>query len=366
MGIENRIINYTLSKLFFPKVVVIDKPGVIYTKQDRLFGNPITRRRIVYYFEDILVELHKETVKQIGPKKTAELWYKIGKDVGTRFLLLSKVRKPNHLLIQPILDHIFAGLRSGGQSFAKKVKFNPRKKTLVLEGDNNVFCRKTGDGSFFAGLISGIMSFLVGENIETETRCNCPANCRIIADPKFKKKYIPDFSELAIDKKYFKMNFPVPISIPGNSPSFSDMIRFKKIRFNKRGKPTYSNKAIIPGEPGMVGITYLRMSKSIKNIDKILTKSSEKLANDIFKNKFSTPKKIKETLNLLCVLGYGIPSYRNLKEELEISFKFPPYSKYNYDFQARILNGFLNAVYNRRLRLIKYEKTTNKIIFLYS
>ena len=84
---------YLFNKLFFPKVVIIDKPGIIINKTIGKFGKEGTKTRVIYIFEDIYSELQLETIKDLGKDKTDLLWYKIGKDVIIRYFFLAKMKK---------------------------------------------------------------------------------------------------------------------------------------------------------------------------------------------------------------------------------------------------------------------------------
>ena len=63
----NDIRDYLFNKLFFPKVVVIDKPGIIYNTVANKLSGKETKKRIVWYFEDVIVNLQLETIKKLDP-----------------------------------------------------------------------------------------------------------------------------------------------------------------------------------------------------------------------------------------------------------------------------------------------------------
>lgn len=193
---HSSIKDYLFNKLFFPKVVKIDKPGIIYTISDRKFGNPGARKRIIWHFEDIVVNLILETVKELGKKKTQELWYKIGKDVGTRYLLLAKIKPLPLFILNHVIVYIFQSLKAGGFSLAEDIKYNSKKRSLVLRGNNNIICRKTKICTA-EGIISALFSFLNKENIEAEAKCeNCPNGCLVVANKNIKEKLCSIFSIL--------------------------------------------------------------------------------------------------------------------------------------------------------------------------
>ena len=45
---------FILEKWFFPKVIIINNPGVIVTKVVRKYGRADSRNRPVYIFEDVV------------------------------------------------------------------------------------------------------------------------------------------------------------------------------------------------------------------------------------------------------------------------------------------------------------------------
>jgi len=366
----NKIINYTLNKLFFPKVVVIDRPGIIISKTSSKYSSKESKKRIIWCFEDITVNLQLRTVKALGKEKSGELWYRIGKDIGTKYLLMSGAKKIPSFLFNFIIKYIFTGFYGSGQSFAKKVNFNRGKRELIIEGRNNIVCRKTADGSFTAGLISGIISFLRGKNIEAETYCDCPNHCKIIANPNNKRRYIPDRKKLFLDPLYFKINFPKRIIHHAKLSSFSDMIKFKKIKFDKEGKFTFRDKALLLGEIGMLDIIANHfIDIGLKELlDKSVIEAAEKLATELLPKKEKPLIKLQRILNLFCAFGNGIPRYNLTKNTLYIRFKFAPYTNYSFYYQALVLNGFINIIFDRNFKLKnrEFNKLNSSITLKYT
>ncbi len=113
---------YLFDKLFFPKVAIIDRPGIIINKTISRFGKEGVKTRVIYNFEDIAVNLYLETVKKLGKKKTDNLWYKIGKESGIRYFLFAKNKKIPPVLLLPIIEHTF---NSAGFAFCRKYKIQP-------------------------------------------------------------------------------------------------------------------------------------------------------------------------------------------------------------------------------------------------
>lgn len=354
MAIGKRIINYTLGKLFFPKVVTIDRPGIIYTKQDRKFGSSGAKRRLIFYFEDIFVNLQLETVKELGMKRTQEIYYQLGKKQTARYMLLAKAKKPPYFLVPSIINYILDGYRSGGASVAERRDYNHKEKTLILEGKDNIFCRKSKISNYPAGCISMTLSFLTGKNIEAKSDCGkCPEQCRIIADPKLKRKFVPDYKQLMPSKRYNQLNFQKVLNIPSNLHSFSDFMKFKKIQIDNSGKFRFKNKTIIPSDIGWVNMAGEHYAEfNIKDVYKdSIVNGAEKTARDILKDKLSIKEKINAIISMLAAFGWGLPSYKKEKNRIIFRLTYAPFSKYEPLYQAYVINGYLNYIFNNKFEL---------------
>jgi len=365
---ENKSVReYLFNKLFFPKVVTIEKPGIIINKTSRLFGG-VSQKRCIYYFEDIFINLQNETIKKLGKEEASELYYKIGKDLGTRYMLLADVKKPPKFLLSFVINSMFKVVASNGTSVARNITFNAKNNFLILEGANNIICRKTEDNSFFAGIFSGMFSFLIGENIEAEGHCNCPKHCKIVLSPKIKQKYIPNMNELRPLKNYNKLNFPENVPVMKKMDSFKDLIRFGKVWIdNKDNKHYFEGKVILPNTTDFAGL----LVKHYKDIDqknlleKFIVNESQLIAKNIFK-KLNKNQKIELTKNLFCAFGWGIPHYAHLKNIITLNLLYPPISEYGFLYEALVLNGFINTILNKKYFIKKIETKTSPVCIIIS
>jgi hypothetical protein len=134
---------YVFDKLIFPKTFIVDKPGIIMNKTASKFNKEEILTRVIYTFEDLYSNLYLETVKKLGKEKTNLLWYKIGKDISTRYMLFMSANKIPKSLLPNVIEHIFDTFNSAGFSFAEKIKFEPDKKEFSSLGKNCIICRKT-------------------------------------------------------------------------------------------------------------------------------------------------------------------------------------------------------------------------------
>lgn len=356
-------------EFLFPKIMIIDRPGIIINKSIRKFGGESTRTRIIYHFEDISKNLYLETKRKLGKEEADFLWYKIGKDMATRYFLFSKKKKISNILMPFIIEHIFKTFSGVGLNFSKNVNYNQTKKSLIATGRNCVICKEIGTGHIAAGLTSGVLSSLNNINIEAEPACtNCPNNCRIIASPKIKKKYIPNFEKLKPIKNYDKLNFPEKESSEAaRFQSFSDFLKFKKITVDKQNNFFYfCDKIIVPsemGSPGIVLKNYLECNQE-KLFQESVIKTTEGIMEDILKHQKTTKNKIKILCNIISAFGWGIPFHKKIKNQVIFEFLYPPINNENDSlFRALILNGYLNGIYNKKFK-IHYLKD-NQMGFIY-
>lgn len=377
---------YTLEKLFFPKVAVIDRPGIIINKTSSRFGNSRTQTRVIFHFEDIPVKLYLETVKKIGKEKSDLLWYKIGKDGMIRYILFLKKKNIPGYFISFVLRHIFDTFCSAGMTYCKSIKINNKKKSLITFGENCLICRKTKSGALVAGNISALLSFLYKENIEAKALCcNCPNNCKILASPDIKQAYIPNIEDLEPEKNYSLINFPVYKKYPGFL-SFKDLFRFKKINIDSNGIFYFKNKVIFPSEVGLNGVIVDNYSK-INELDllkKAIIKTSEEICEEITKDEKTLKNKIKIIEAVISSFGWGLPFFefgdlskkadsdiyvgesnsqlfrssspKPYKTEgfgenkIKINLVYSPKSK-NSLFISHTINGFMNKLFNKSYKM---------------
>ena len=354
----DKIKNYIFNKLFFPKVLIIDEPGIIINKSPGYIGKSKFKKRLVFDFEDNLSELQIETKKELGKEKSSDLWYKIGKDLGVNYLIFSGVKKPSRELLPEVLKMIINLINKNGTSIAQDLSFNQNKKTLFLKGKENLVCRKSKESSIYEGIFSGIFSFLIGENIEAKSDCkNCPNECKIVLSPLIKKRYV---SKKRFLDEYEKIHFQKTKIKDKNLKSLKEMIQFRKIKIKEMEKFYFDSKVIGVTEPILFKLIVYHFSKTKNSqlLKRSLIKSSEKLASDLFEKINSKKEKIMAIRNMLSSFGWGLP-YHIKKEDKVIFYLVNPPIKGNSAFYlAFIINGYINYIYkkNFRLNLIKSKK----------
>lgn len=364
MMVTNKFRDYILDKFFFPKTVVIDKPGIIISKNINHFTRKESKIRIFYTFEEFYVSLYKDTLKKIGKERTDKLWYIVGKDVGTRYFLFKDNSKIPLGLVKIVLEKIqtiFNGLGMGGFENLEK---DFEKGEFIFSGKNNIICRKIGYSPLMAGIASGVMSFILGKNIESKYACvSCPHGCKIILNFKFDEIYIPNFSFLKPSKEYSRnFNFSKPI-LGKNFSSFSDFLKFGFIKIDEKRKFYFREKTIIPSEiglPELFSVNYEKIGES-----KLFMDSSIVFFENLFKSLFDSlrnQEKVKNFLNISSAFGYGRIFFNKKENEILVNLLDFPFTKFNNNFLACHINGFLNYFYNKKFFFVG----ENKGIFRYT
>lgn len=352
-----------MNNLLFPRKLIIDNPGIIINKFFRMYGEAHSQIRTIFYFEDILVNLQLETIKELGKERASELFYRMGKDMGKRYLLLAKAKKPPSFLLPLIIEHIFMGFRVSGLSLAENIKFNKNNNSLILEGDDSIVSRKSKDANMYGGIISSFFSFLIGENIEAESFCeNQTDHCRMVLNPENKQRYVSTLILSESDKEFYKLNFPSNINYTGNMYSFKDLMKFKKISILKEGKFYFKNRNIIPTPidfPSLISSYYLKDNREI--LERGLINGAESITKDLINEEDSPEKKIKNLLSLLCALGWGFPTYKIYEKELEFTFLYPPLMKKDFLYPSLVLNGFINYIFKNKFLIKKTDFSFNPI-----
>ncbi len=351
-----------ISDLFLPKFGIIDRPGMIISRTSRRFGGQESQKRQIFYFEDTLANLQLETIKEIGKEKTAELWYRIGRDMGARYSLLSKARVVPKFL-RPMVINFLVNMCSAAGLSIKSIEYDNKNSSLILKSSDTLICRKSGIETFIPGVISSAMSILFGEKIEAKTECNnCNENCKIIASPEIKEKYTPNIEKLKPLENYNELNFPKEIRAQGKLYSFSDLINFKIARIDSSGRFYLNNSALIPVEVGLSGIIsehYLNINYK-HLLERGLIGGAEKTAKDILKSK-ATEDKLEELKGILCAFGWGIPYYKLSDEKITFNFVHPPITRFGFLYQALELNGFLNYIFGKKLKIKNFNSELNPV-----
>jgi hypothetical protein len=349
-------------KWFFPDVIIINKPGVIISKVVKKFGRESSICRLAYIFEDVLADLQLDTIKKIGYEKTSDIWYRIGKDLTFSYFLVSKAKKPPTFLLDSIINYIFKHFFMTGIALASDMKFDRKNLSLVLKGKNNIIHRKTGLGSVLAGISSSVVSFLSGTNIEAQVfdySYEKELYCKVVCSKKIDKKYIPDLEKIKELVKIY--NTSIPKNYEDIIKSYIDFATLDKFLRFKQAKVIdnllyFNNKAMMSGEINSADhiINNYIAFDIVDILKKSIVNSSKKIIKHLIEKKGLTQKeKLKFIQNMMSAFGWGIPNYKIEKNKITFDFIFGPQAITNsFLFYALQLNGFLNYIFNKELRLI--------------
>jgi hypothetical protein len=353
---------YLFDKLIFPKTLIIDQPGIIINKIGRKYGNREVKQRTVFCFENIFANLQYETSKFLGNKKTKELWYKIGRDTMKRYLLVSKCKKPPLFMIHSILQYVFSGFCSSGFTATKNFSYDASKRKLIIEGEDNIVCRRNGLPDQFCGGISTLMTFFLNSPIEARTECDdCPNKCKIIAEPVFEKNFLEDVS-MNIEEDYYSLNLPKKL-INTNSYSWKDFLKFKKIIFGKNGKFYFMGKTFFAANADLFGVLFYHYKKIGKEdlLKKIVVKISKELMDDLLEKKDHTSK-IDLLKNIFSVFGWGILFYKKINDSIIIKLAHPPLTKFGFNYNIYKIEGFLWSICGKRVYFNNFKIHKNPLI----
>ncbi|MBR9706436.1 hypothetical protein GOV14_05350 [Candidatus Pacearchaeota archaeon] len=367
--------SYILNKLFFPKAVTINEPGLILTKIVRKDNSSLLIGRLAYLFEDVLVDLQKKTVEQIGLAKTDEIWYQIGKDLITSYFLTLKVKKPPKFFLDSVVKYMLQRFSVTGITIGNEIDFDKNCLDLQLKGSNNVLHRKSKQGAVLGGIASGVLSFLSGENVEAETNSyekDGEVFCEIKCSKKYFLRYVPDFLEIKECVKNYQFDFKdaeKKLKIYENRFScLNQFLRFKKARM-KDNIVYFLGFALMAGEINTSDHIWRNYEKAglTDLISKTLVSSSEKVLKQIFRDNKLDQRgirdKVKFLQNMMAGFGWGIPLYRKTKNEIVFDFVYGAQVKTNsFLFYALQLQGFLNFIFKKKVKLVKIEKVKAKTV----
>lgn len=348
--------DYWMNKLLLPKIFVIDKPGVVISRTSRFFGCNITEKRNLYHFDKIFLQLRVATVKKMGIRKSSDFFYRMGKDLGTGYMILGKAKRVPNFLLQRVMGSIHKIISTTGTTVFDEISFSDGGYCILNAKDGSENLKNGGD-SFFAGVYSGILSFLSGCNFEAQH--GMKDGSKIIIKPSIVERYVPDMKKLKLPDNYSKVNFPDKIPYTSR-PCFSDLLRFGKAK-SDAGNISYRGKDIFSTEQGMFDlITEYYIDEGLEDFfRRKVVGFSQDLADEIFFNKSELKNNLEEMINMFCAFGWGIPEYVLKEGRVVFLFACAPISKSPPLYRALIINGFLNSITGNKYVLEKVSGSLN-------
>jgi hypothetical protein len=355
--------NHLLKKFIFPKRFIFDEPGIIFNKSiSRLTGRS-TFTRVVFFFEEFFVDLYKYTVKEIGEEETSKLWYGIGRDVGLRYLSFSGVKKVPRWMISQIIQVTFDAISGSGLGFFKKLKND--EDFFIVEGKHALIIRHINDGSFFAGVLSGIFSYIYGSDCDVSCVECSPIITRFEVRCRGSTSEFPN--HIYRHKNYFIHNSSKQIFAEDEikHPSLSDFLKFNKITLHPESNNwRFGKHSIFPSEIGLFGliIEHYKNNNLLWILEESYSFSSEKIFTDLLSDQKESKRRIRYFLNLISAFGWGIPDLKINDDVIQLRFSLAPFSRYGSEDRAFFFRGALDAIFNRKHKLVKYTNSE----FIYS
>jgi len=343
-------------KLFFPKTLTIDKPGIFISKTSRKYGSTHSQKRIIHFYEDSFSNLQKAATNKIGDK-AKKLFYKLGKEQVSRYLLLSKAKKPPRIMLPTVVEYILNVWQSSGVSLAEDFTFNKSTGELHLRGSDNIFCRKSKMPEYFAGAMDATMNFLTQKKVRIKIMCaKCPDKCSIVATPT-RQQFVIYSKDLKPSPQYDLNNFPRYIFGTRGFSSFRDFLKFRKIDLGSNKKLVFNKHVIVPAEIGWLNMTAQHFER--QGLSDVFRDSLKHSCKKIFRDIKTDIKDEKSLLAMLAAFGHGIPTIANKNNQTTIRFVHAPFSNYGHEYQAIEISGYLSVLYGRDINLIDIKTKKN-------
>ncbi|MBS3130894.1 hypothetical protein J4212_00520 [Candidatus Woesearchaeota archaeon] len=312
------------------------------------YGGKGSRKRVLYYFEDIIVDLELATIEVLGKKKALDLWYEVGFDSGIRYALFGDKKGISLNKFPYILDFIIKSLQSAGASACDNYQYDEKKSILRTWGYDSVVSRKTGNEALFAGILDGIFSMLL--RLKVKTKYKVEKGKSILETCIYTNRpFRPELSELELTKELSSLNFPrIEYNFQLKTISTKKLIYFKAIDVSHSGKFVLKNFTLIPGEIGIFGIAAMHLRKrGLSDLcKKQITSKAESIADGLFSDLNSVSKKVDYSRAIFSATGCGLLNVTEQKGIITAKIRYPPRTRYECPYLRYLLTGFLQNIYN--------------------
>lgn len=361
----DNIKKYFFEKMIFPKRFIINKPGAIINRLGGRFNFSNNQMRSIFYFEDSIVFLQNETEKILNKTENYELWYNIGRDTMIRYILLGIKKRPPKFMINTVLQNIFLGFCTSGFTATRDFFYDPEKRVIILKGRDNIVCRKSKIPAQFCGGISALVSFLLNDSFYASTECNnCPCECKIIAKKIPGSGFNPNMEDMEIERDYSRLNFQENSESLGVFNSFSDLMKFKKLKFDQDEKYSFMNHAVLATNSDLFGLIVYNFKKIGKYdfLKKTIPLISRKITDELLLDQTNIESKLSIVKNIISAFGLGIFYFERSENSIIIRLKNPPITKFGFDYHAFEIQGILESVFNNNLKLDKIETIKKPVV----
>lgn len=340
--------NIILKKNNFDKSTLLsslskDIPGVLECMDKGFFGENKVKIRAMFLFEETLRLLHEDTINKLGVKIAENILYKSGKDVASKYFSKHKKAKK---VGRKLLEKIFVKELSNNSSFFIGMHFFDK---IDIEFKKGIYIFHFKDGiinkkylfSYFSGMLSGFLSYLLNKNIESKY---LPKKNKlrggIIARESFSEKYSSsNHKEKSINEHtHFNNKF--------NLYTFSDFLKFKKIYITKQNF-MYKKSPLLFVEFGTLEVIYKNyISAGIANLfEKSIINSSKKICINILKKYKINKKKSVLIKNLFSAMGICELNFSRVDNIIIVSIAKNKYISVKSCYIQFFINGFLNSIH---------------------
>lgn len=364
MGFDLR--EHSFRKLYHPKIVNVFVPGEILHKNPGLFGSGPIITRSNYSFELFFSNLYKDSNSVLNKKELSDLWYRIGKDMVKKYLAFYSKMKINQSNIVEVLKYFSDHFCAVGMSVFENVFCDFEKEEFTFSGENSIVCRGSFDGSYLAGIASGLISFLLGKNIEANFLCNnCPKSCKIIVRNDFTFRYESKES-LDLEQFYSEISFG---DNEEKVASFYDFLNFKFVLIDNYKKFSFEDFSLFPSEIGLLNIFFYNYSKmGLEGLYfNSFRKTSEIILDKILNESLSISQKITKIRNMSSAFGWGKVKFSKIDKHVTVNFFKSAFVFYNVEFIKIFFNVVLNKIYSLdfHFQSLDFSKDFGKQDFLF-
>jgi hypothetical protein len=359
MRIIDKLYSLYIKNIILPGTEDFSTPGYIFTK---LTNDPKqTILRDVFFPEDLIIELELKTVEKRSMEGRKCL-YAIGKNCGYTYAKFSGMEtiktKPDKKDIEKYMRLILLFI-AGTYGSDLAYELDVERKIHRFSFTEYVVCKKNGIGEiFFSGSATGIADWVQQDTQLEGTQIECigrgDKRCTLlVALPEKIKELgytafeVPELLEVKMTEEYFQFNKPLPTK--SVKSSLNELIANKIMTFDNL-KLLFNNKRFFECD-----CHYVYILEHLYQDDETLFNVSfhfyKQLGEEI------RDKLTKEYISdFLGAIGWGdIIIYS--KENVYINH-YPYttlYNKTTYPIIRGMLSGFLTALYQEDIRLLKAE-----------
>ena len=353
---KDKLASWFVQNFVVSRSQVFDSPGFILFK---ISGKANAYSRQIVFPESFFNDLENQVDKRLGEEGN-KLIYSFGKKFGYRFASVANAPKLDNLATLESKNYVYLLTRFVEGTYSSGIKhvLFPEEKKITFELDNFVICSKSGKGYFLsAGGIAGIWSKITGlvdvEAIHDKCQGRGDLFCEVIAAPKtvLDKQFSNVFEEknldnLGLDKNYFSINSPMPIT--NTNKSFKFFLDSNVFSYSK-GIIKMGSKRFFIIEASVIYLLELVFSVDPKAIE-IIKELAFKLGNEL-----SEKADLQYLTDLFSALGLGDLALIKKADSMLVNIDYFPWTRFSegskHIFIESLLSGMLSNVLKKRVNL---------------